>query len=108
VAQIERLPLSGPDGVALGDAHVALAVTLADGRRDLILARDHEAQGVTEVTAGAEPVVTTDADLCLVRLDPDGAVDFAALCHGSKLTAGTYELTLPEATDFIERPGQPE
>jgi len=107
VAEVRRLTLDGPDGAPLGDAHVGLVVTLADGRRDVILARDPKAEGIAHVTAEAEPTVATDAELCLVRLGADRQVEYAALCQGSRLTAGPFELGLPERTPFAERTGEP-
>ena len=107
VAEIRRLTLDGPDGAPLGDAHVGLVVTLADGRRDVIFARDPEAEGVAQVTAEAEPTVATDAELCLVRFGADGGVEYTALCQGSRLTAGPFELKLPEPTPFAERTRNP-
>jgi len=99
---IERIPVHNADGATLSDTHVALVLTLADGRRDVIVARDPEAADAAAVRVNASPDVLTDADLCLLRLKPDGAVAYAALCHGSRVTADDYALTSPERVDFTE------
>jgi len=42
IRQVHRLSLQGPDGLEWPDAHVAVEVQLADGRKDLFIAADDE------------------------------------------------------------------
>ncbi len=94
VASIERLPLAGPQGETLGDSHVALLVTLTDGRRDLILARDPEDAAVSETSVNTAKPLQTDADLCFARFNAEGVVEHVSLCNASRFKAGDTTLAL--------------
>jgi oligo-alginate lyase len=67
---IRRVPLQTGDGQDAGDAHVAVVVTLVDGREDLLIARDAD--------DGRSPLMqpewscTTDADFTVFRRSPAG------------------------------------
>jgi oligo-alginate lyase len=89
ITSIRRLPLKS-------DADVAVEITLADGRRDLLIAQ--QATG-NEVTVGD---IRTDAELLLVRRDASGAVQRIAICHGRAVTLGGFTLRLKRAVDFLE------
>lgn len=93
IAAAERLRPATPDGVPLGDSHVAVAVSLADGRRDVIIAIDPEAPpaaGTLHTAAG----VTTDAEFCVLRFSSGGEVEYAVLCNGAALSAGALRVAL--------------
>jgi oligo-alginate lyase len=79
IAAVRRLPLETAEGAKLGDAHVAVEIALADGRRDLIVAVDAEnpLNRRPALPPGAAIVqkdwnVRTDAQLCWVRREKNG------------------------------------
>ena len=76
VTGIRRLTLTGSDGSVLPDTHVGIELTLTGGRRDVIVARDPEAEGVGEIAADSEPEVRTGADLYMARFAADGTVEY--------------------------------
>jgi len=87
IAAVRRLPLETEKSERLGDAYVAVEITLADGRKDLIVAVDVEnpLKQQPAWTPGTVIVqknwgVLTDAQLCLVRKDKNGHLQRAALC----------------------------
>ena len=109
VASIRRLPLEAPDGAAFGDNHVAVEVTLVDGRRDLLLAVDVEnplgrRPSFAEARAAVLPEydLRTDAELCLVRLDHDRRPRRIAVCGGSYLRVGNSRLQTEGRAAFLE------
>ncbi len=99
---VERLPVRNAAGETLSEAHLALRITLADGRQDLFVARDPEVLPPGERLWIPELQMQTDADACIVRRRPDQSVEYAALCHGSFITADNFEMALPQATAFHE------
>ena len=58
------------DGKTAGDAHVAVVVTLGDGREDLLISRDTnvERQSLTQ----PDWTCTTDADFSVFRRSLEG------------------------------------
>lgn len=101
---IRRLPLQSVSGAALADSNVAVLVTLADGRRDVIVARDPEDKAAAGLLLQSDFSVRTDADLSLLRLKPDGAAESAALCRGSRMVYKSLEIKVPEGADSAEWP----
>ena len=100
VRLVRRLPLEGA-GTLPGD--VAVEVQLADGRRDLLLAADAEPRaGRLPVLSQRRWGVRAEAELVLVRLDPQGRPERLALCHGRRLRVGALELSLPTPADYLE------
>ncbi len=100
---IRRLPLEGGNGRACSESDVAVEIELADGRRDLILARDVENAGRN----GGQMVqndrgIRADGELCLVRLDRDGGIMAVAICKGRSLHVGNTRLELKSKTDYVE------
>ena len=104
VVGIERIALQIPDGAALSDTHVAIALALADGRRDIIIARDPEATEVGEVIVTGDPEIRTDAELCLVRFTPENRIEYAALCRCRSFACGEVEVSKPAPVALIELP----
>jgi len=89
VSAVRRLPLATPDGAPCPDANVALEVTLADGRRDLIVAADvenplglapHFGEGARMVAEGWGPCPA--GELSVTRVDAGGKVGISALWAG--------------------------
>ncbi|HEO69720.1 MAG TPA: hypothetical protein ENN80_00535 [Candidatus Hydrogenedentes bacterium] len=101
---IRRLTPAGKDGTVLSDTHVALEVNLVDGRKDLLIARDSSASDLADVLLDADPELATDAELCLVRLAPDGTVAHAVLCNGSYAHCGNLHAELAAPAAFTEWP----
>jgi oligo-alginate lyase len=94
VAGARRLAMSGAEG----DASVAVEVTLADGRQDLLLAADPKAQESVEDTWQAR----TDAQLVLVRRDPAGQIERVAISGGTRLRVGELEVQLAKGAGYVE------
>ena len=106
IAGMRRLRLETPNGTAFPDAHVAVEISLMDGRRDLIVMADVEnPQGLKPAFSGADGLVQPDWDLhlkgelCWVRKRAD--LTHIALCKGTSVRAGNT--TLAQETDFAER-----
>ncbi|MGI6460613.1 MAG: heparinase II/III domain-containing protein [Candidatus Hydrogenedentales bacterium] len=102
ITGIQRHALETSEGQILGDAHVALEIELADGRRDILILRDRFDESAAPVTMSAKEVTRTDAELAFVRLQPDGNAVYSALCGGSSLESGDYLLNLEGAAAFHE------
>jgi len=109
VASAKRLKLEAADGTTYADANVAVQVTLAGGRRDLVVAADVEnAQGLKPSKAGNRVLVQrdwglrTDGELCFVRRGKTGTVERVVLCAGRSVRIGGFELKLKQKTGYIE------
>ena len=110
IATIRRLPLTTPGAEPYPDANVAVEIALKDGRRDLLVAMD------TEDPTALQPAfaegrgvcqqnwkLQTDAELCLVRLGPDGRPQRVVVAQGSRLHLdGTWELALEGRCEVID------
>ncbi len=79
IVRVRRLPLHTKTGEILGDSHVAVEVTLQDGRCDLIVAIDIEnALGAKPQADKGQTIiqkdwnVTCDGELCFLRKDKQG------------------------------------
>lgn len=97
LAGIRRLPLPGA-------SDVAVEVTLADGRRDLLVAIDPAKRGGASPVAVLAPPhrLRLEGELCWLRLDRAGAVRRVALCRGTALTLPDFTLRLKEPVEFLE------
>ena len=102
IASIRRLPLKKHSGGMCPDSDVAVEITLADGRRDLIVARDTENSPGPQLLTQEEWGLSTDCELCMVRLRADGGVERAILCGGTYVGYGELALRLKAKTDFAE------
>jgi len=108
IAGIRRLPLATPSGAAYGDAHVAVEVRLADGRKDVLITADAEnplqlspSLAADKRLVQAEAGIQVGAELALVRRGAAGAVERVALSHGDYLRAGELEVRLKQPA-FVE------
>jgi hypothetical protein len=100
-AVARRLAIQSTDGRPLPDTHVALSIALHGGGRDVLILTDPARR------AGAESIVTrpgihTDAELALVRFDPEGRVSYVALGAGSRLTCGQTAITVADGAGLSE------
>jgi oligo-alginate lyase len=97
IASIRRLALAS-------DGEVALAITLADGRGDIVIVRDVEdllerrAAGPIELP---EVGVAFDGDLCVVRYE-NNRPRSAAVYRSKLLRIGGQTITTPRGKDFVE------
>ncbi|HPD28971.1 MAG TPA: heparinase II/III family protein [Phycisphaerae bacterium] len=101
---VRRLPLLSEQDEPLSDSHVALVIQLADGRRDVVIARDPEDKTAAGMIRSADFDVRTDAELVLVRLTAEGSVEYAIACHGTRLTSKDWTFAIPAGADFAEWP----
>ncbi|MFO7975068.1 MAG: heparinase II/III family protein [Candidatus Hydrogenedentota bacterium] len=99
---IRRLPVQTLEGQPLGDAHAAVEIDLADGRRDILIVRDRLDGSATRVAASANTETRTDGEIALVRLNADGEVVYTAICAGSMLESGEYLMNLEGIAEFHE------
>jgi oligo-alginate lyase len=107
VVSARRLGIAARNGSSPTAGDVALEVTLADGRRDVIVALD--ADGLpwgpdAEPVAASVPEAELEiaARLGFVRYGADGAIEHAAAWHGQSLQAGSLRLDIPTDAAFAE------
>lgn len=107
IRRITRFPLT-VGGQEMPEGNVALRIDLADGRSDLLVALDAEnplglspsaAGGAVEVPAWG---LTTDAELCLVRLDAAGRVEHVSIARGSAARVQDVDQRSDGKRDLIE------
>jgi len=101
IAGARRLDLHTRDGRAYPDAQVGVAVELADGRRDVIIASDVEDPlGCEPSPRNGDPLVATApgievvGELAVVRHDPEGKVSRVAAANAERLKAGASTFRL--------------
>lgn len=106
---IRRLPLESPKGDAYPESSLAVEVTLADGRRDVLIAADVENPlGLTPslTSDGAlvqkETGITLTGEMCMVRFGRDGKVEHIALCKADSVTVAGCKYEMPKGADFVE------
>lgn len=99
ILSIRRLPLETSSGETVGDAYVAVQVTLTDGREDLLIANDTEARSTLVQPDWA---CTTDANFCVIRRDAEGAIQHTFIHGGSYAECGDHRVTLPTESDWSE------
>ena len=88
IAGVRRLPLTTTGGEPCPEAHVAVEVTLADGRRDLLVALDAEHPldpAPTGILVQKDWDLALDGELCLVRRDASGRPTSAHACRARSL-----------------------
>lgn len=101
IRSIRRLPLQTATGDDADDAHVAVLVTLIDGREDLLIAAD--ANGAHATLVQPDWSCTTDADFCVIRRDVKGVIKHVFIHGGSYAQCGEHRVTLPTGTAWLER-----
>lgn len=102
VRTIRRVALQTPDGAPAGDPHVAVVVTLTDGREDLLIANDTAATRLT--LTQPDWSCTTDADYGVIRRGADGAIARVFLHGGTFVQCGERCVTLPAGVITLEVP----
>jgi len=109
LASIRRLPVEARRGQPYDDSCVALELSLADGRRDLLICADAEnplgqQPDFREVGSLRQPDwhLWTDAELCFVRLNRAGRVERVALAKGRRLRVADAVLQLKDTAGFFE------
>ncbi len=103
ISGIRRIPVEEAAGDRSQVGDVAVEIELADGRRDVILARDAENTGRKDGwMLQKDRDIRTDGELCMVREGRDGEVYAIALCNGSSVNVGNASIVLEEETDFVE------
>jgi len=109
ITRIRRLPLETLSGVPYPDSQVAVEVTLADGRTDLIVAADVENPlAVTPAFSKHNALIQKDwnlrleGELCWVRRGRDGSIERIALCRGRSVAVGNVSVEMKAETDLVE------
>ncbi|MBI4578341.1 MAG: heparinase II/III family protein [Planctomycetes bacterium] len=107
IAAIRRLPVRTVDGAPASDGDVAVELTLADGRRDLIVSRDvvgtaASSQPVTAAVVVPDAGLTLTGQLCLVRRDVAGRVVHVCLGRSQRLEAGGLTIQLRNEPEYVE------
>ncbi len=90
---IRRLGLQTSAGIAAGDNQVAVAVALADGRTDLLIATAAPASGPRPTVTQPDWACTTDADFCLIRRDATGKIVHVFFHGGTFVQCGDQRFT---------------
>ncbi len=98
VASVRRLPLQGTDGAPRPDGDVTIEVTLAGGRKDLIVLADPEAGAGVRVQPEWEWKL--DGEFGFARKAADGKIERAALGKGRGLKVGTISRNFDTAVEF--------
>jgi dienelactone hydrolase len=89
LTSIRRLALEDGEGKTCSDADVGIEIHLADGRRDIFIFRNVEAQSVARLLVEKESGTRFEGDLCLVRFDAGNRPQRVLFCKGKSLrTAG--------------------
>ena len=90
-----------PKDAGIADSVVAVEVSLADGRRDLLITGDPET-AKDAVLIEKSWALTLDGDTAMVRADKRGAIQWLAVFNTSSIEVGDVALVLKERTNFIE------
>jgi hypothetical protein len=107
IARGRRLPLVTPEGTLLGDAYVALEITLADGGRDLFVAAD--AENPAQPAPASEGIlvqpdwnVRLEGQLCWIRKHANGEVERFAFAKSRSLQIGDRKFENKDNSQFTE------
>lgn len=74
IRSIRRLPLQTAAGEDAGDTHVAVEITLSDGRKDLLISANPAVTGGRATLVQPDWACTTDADYCVIRRNAAGNI----------------------------------
>ena len=103
LGRIRRLPLQTSTGQDAGDMHVAVAVTLADGREDLLITAAAPADGAQRpILVQPDWHCTTDANFCVIRRNPAGSIEHIFLHGGSHVQCGPHRVELNGKSTWVE------
>lgn len=97
VRSAERLPLVGDGSAPAADNAVAISVTLADGRHDVIVS----AAPNTSVTQPSLKI-STDATLAQLRLNADGRPVSLTLCQATAFSSPALSVGLAKRADLVQ------
>ena len=101
IARVERLLLTNETGTSVKYSHIALAITLATGDRDLLVLRDPMDE-TTGVLCQREWQITTDAAMLLASTTETGTMITIAVRGGHKTHIGPSRLVLTDDMDYVE------
>ncbi len=109
ITSIRRLPIETVEGEIFPDTNIAVEITMADGRKNLVVSADVEnprgllpSLSENKVIVQKEWEMNTDAGLCLAGLAGDGTVEWITICGGKTVECGDFVLRLKKPTDFFE------
>src|SRR6185369_9690169 len=92
IIAIRRLELQDSAGKARADSDVGIEIRLADGRKDVFISRNVEAQSTSpsndSLSVEKESGVRFEGDLCLVRFDAAKQPNRLLFCRGKSLRVG--------------------
>ena len=100
IAAIRRLSLESAANERASDSHVAIEITLADGRQDLIVALN--AKEPLAPVNQPDWELHLEGELCWIRRSAEGKVQKMALAAGKTARIVDVELVLPEGVQFRE------
>ena len=98
--QFADCPQQALTGTEAGDTHVAVEVTLTNGRVDLLIAADMDGERTTLTQPDWN--CTTDADFCVIRRDTVGAIVHVFFHGGSYAQCGDRRVALAAGSSWIE------
>jgi hypothetical protein len=101
IASMRRLPLL-KNGQTLGAEHVAVEITLADGRRDLLIGLNSEPASGGGAFNQPDWDVELDGEMCWVRKNAKGKIERVALSKGRSLQVGKAMFSTKPGSDFTE------
>ncbi len=101
IERVERLSLTNEVGTPLKDSHVALAITLANGDRDLLVLRDPMDESA-DILCQRDWQITTDAAMLLARATEAGTMITIAVRGGHKTLIGPSRLVFTDDMDYVE------
>jgi len=102
VRQARRLEVRHDAGGVCTNGCVALEITLADGRTDLLLAADEPHAGVELRFAELVPSLAFAGEICLARMGIDGALQRLALCRAQSFRRDDWRIVADPAADLLE------
>lgn len=104
IKRISRLALQNATGASVSEAQVAVAVDLANGKSDLLIAADAENPefASTKILVQPDWQLETDADFVVIRRDKTGTIEHIFLTQGKLLKCGGFELKLEKASPLFE------
>lgn len=101
--KVERLDLKSASGRSLTDSHIAVQVTLHDGRRDLLVMMDPQGTaGRDKPVAQPETEVQFRGDALFVRWSANGKVQRLGVAACTEVRVGDVTLTLNAGASYTE------
>jgi hypothetical protein len=97
---IRRLDLETPGGKKLGDSHVAIELSLDDGRRDVWIAAD--AEDPVNIIYERTHALQLRGELAFGRWNPAGALELLAAAGAASVTAGDVKIEPKGKAGLVE------